>query len=93
MTASDIDLPTDRHGWAELLPARQSWPPLDTDLRAAWTVIGARLTGLDCARRLAALCPDGEILLLDTKEVGQGASGRISGFAVAVSHFPGGYSA
>jgi len=93
MTASDIDLPTDRHGRAELLPARQTRPPLETDHRAAWTVIGAGLTGLACARRLAALCPDGEILLLDAREVGQGASGRNSGFAVAVSHFPGGYSA
>ncbi len=93
MTASDIDLPTDRHGWAELLPARQTRPPLETDHRAAWAVIGAGLTGLACARRLAALCPDGEILLLDAREVGQGASGRNSGFAVAVSHFPGGYCA
>jgi glycine/D-amino acid oxidase-like deaminating enzyme len=91
MTASDKDFPTDRHGWAELLPPRQPPPPLQGDHRVPWAVIGAGLTGLACARRLAALFPDSEILLLDARQVGQGASGRNSGFAVAVSHFPGGF--
>jgi len=49
------------------------------------------LTGLACARRLALLHPDQEILLLDARCVGQGASGRNSGFAVATSQFNGGY--
>ncbi|MFP6772684.1 MAG: FAD-binding oxidoreductase [Alphaproteobacteria bacterium] len=93
MTATSSDFPTDRHGWAELLPDRRARPPLEGDHRVAWAVIGAGLTGLACARRLAALCPDREIMLLDAREVGQGASGRNSGFAVAVSHFPGGYRA
>ncbi len=82
--------PTDRHGWAELLPARETTPQLEGFHRVAWTVVGAGLTGLACARRLAELHPDDEILLLDAREVGQGASGRNSGFVVATSHFPGG---
>jgi glycine/D-amino acid oxidase-like deaminating enzyme len=53
-------------------------------------VIGAGLTGLACARRLAELHPDDEILLLDARRVGEAASGRNSGFVVASSHFPGG---
>ncbi|MFA9419904.1 MAG: NAD(P)/FAD-dependent oxidoreductase [Gammaproteobacteria bacterium] len=53
-------------------------------------VIGAGLTGLASARRLGELHPDEEILLLDARLVGQGASGRNSGFAVATSQFPGG---
>ncbi len=56
-------------------------------------MIGAGVTGLACARRLAELHPDGEVMLLDARLVGQGASGRNSGFAVAVSHFPGGLEA
>jgi len=53
-------------------------------------VVGAGLTGLASARRLGELHPDEEILLLDARLVGQGASGRNSGFAVAASQFPGG---
>jgi glycine/D-amino acid oxidase-like deaminating enzyme len=56
-------------------------------------VIGAGVTGLAAARRLAELHPDQEILLLEARVVGQGASGRSSGFAVAVSHFGGGFDA
>lgn len=82
---------TDGHGWAELLPPRQPCDALITGKRVAWTVIGAGLTGLACARRLALLHPDQEILLLDARCVGQGASGRNSGFAVATSQFNGGF--
>ena len=88
--ASGGDFPTDRHGWAELLPERRASEPLRGDHRVAWAVIGAGVTGLACARRLAALHPDQEILLLEARLVGQGASGRNSGFAVAVSQFSGG---
>ena len=78
---------TDAHGWAELLASRTAKPPLNGNYRAAFTVIGAGVTGLACARRLAELHPDQEILLLEAREVGQGASGRNSGFAVSTSHF------
>jgi glycine/D-amino acid oxidase-like deaminating enzyme len=81
--------PTDNHGWAELLPARNPCSSLRGDHRFAWVVIGAGLTGLACARRLAALHPGDEIAVLEARQVAQGASGRNSGFAVAVSQFPG----
>jgi glycine/D-amino acid oxidase-like deaminating enzyme len=84
---------TDGHGWNELLPVRQPTPVLQGSHRVAWTVIGAGLTGLACARRLAQLHPAEEILLLDARCVGQGASGRNSGFAVATSQFNGGFDA
>ena len=77
------------HGWSELLPARIPRPSLSGSHRVPWAVVGAGLTGLSCARRLAELHPDDEILLLDAREVGQGASGRNSGFVVATSQFPG----
>jgi glycine/D-amino acid oxidase-like deaminating enzyme len=54
-------------------------------------VVGAGLTGLACARRLGELHPHAQILLLEARLVGQGASGRNSGFAIATSQFPGGF--
>ena len=80
---------TDRHGWAELLPRRVPRAPLQGRRRVPWAVVGAGLTGLACARRLAELHPEDEILLLEAREIGQGASGRNSGFVVATSQFPG----
>jgi len=91
MTLGSGDFQTDRHGWAELLPERQAGQPLSGAHRVAWAVIGAGVTGLASARRLAELHPDREIMLLEARLVGQGASGRNSGFAVAVSHFGGGF--
>ncbi len=93
MTLGSGDCPTDRHGWAEFLPERQASPPLRGAHGVAWAVIGAGVTGLASARRLAELHPDEEIMLLEARLVGQGASGRNSGFAVAVSRFDGGLEA
>jgi glycine/D-amino acid oxidase-like deaminating enzyme len=93
MTLGSGDFPSDRHGWAELLPEPRPSRPLRGAHRAAWAVIGAGVTGLACARRLAELDPDREIMLLEARLLGQGASGRSSGFAVAVSHFAGGFEA
>ncbi len=92
MKTSSEQYPGDRHGWAELLPARTPRPRLSGSHRVPWAVIGAGLTGLACARRLAELHPEEPIVLLDAREVGQAASGRNSGFVVATSQFPGALS-
>jgi glycine/D-amino acid oxidase-like deaminating enzyme len=89
MTSASSKFPTDLHGWAELLPEREPRQALTGNHRIPWVVVGAGVTGLACARRLGELHPDQEILLLDARQVGQGASGRNSGFAVATSQFPG----
>ena len=89
MATSVRDFGTDMHGWSVLLPERQAKPSLSNSRRVAWAVVGAGVTGLACARRLAELHPGEEILLLEARLVGQGASGRNSGFSVGVSHFPG----
>ena len=91
MTRANRKFMTDSHGWSELLPWRSPSPRLVGRLRVAWAVIGAGLTGLASARRLAELHPDKEILLIEARCVGQGASGRNSGFAVATSQFNGGF--
>jgi hypothetical protein len=85
------DFSTDCHGWAELLPESAPNQSLIGAHRVPWTVVGAGLTGLACARRLARLHPEQEILLLEARCVAQGASGRNSGFVVATSQFNGGY--
>ena len=78
-------------GWVDLIPSRKPQAKLTTNLEAKWLVIGAGFTGLSCARRLAELNPNDQIVLLDAREIGQNASGRNSGFAVAYSHFSGVY--
>ncbi len=90
---SELQFPTDPHGWSELLPARQASPPLEGSHRVPWVIIGAGITGLAAARRLGENHPDDDIILLDARLIGQGASGRNSGFAVAISHFPRGFVA
>ena len=91
MTSGTQTFLTDNHGWGELLSPRSPTPALQGKHRVAWTVIGAGVTGLASARRLAQLHPTDDILLLDARCVGQGASGRNSGFAVATSQFNGGF--
>lgn len=90
MTLSAADFPTDPHGWAELLPPRKSAGRLSGQHRANWAIIGAGITGLAAARRLAILNPEHRIILLEARLVGEGASGRNSGYAVVTSHFTGG---
>ncbi len=88
--------PTDQHGWAEFLPERNASRAgriVGNNNRVPWVVVGAGFTGLACARRLAYLHPDDEIIVLEARLVGQGASGRNSGYAVATSHFGGGFRA
>ena len=82
-------LSNDNHGWAELLEPRQLTPPCRDSQRGRWAVVGAGFTGLACARRLAELNPDDEIMLLEARALAQAASGRNSGYAVACSHFSG----
>ncbi|CAM5192096.1 FAD-binding oxidoreductase [Oligella ureolytica] len=49
-------------------------------------VIGAGYTGLAAARQLAPLKPELEILVLEGSVVGEGSSGRNSGFLINVPH-------
>lgn len=81
--------PSDNHGWAELLSPRKASPALKENRRVPWTVVGAGITGLSAARQLAKLHPNDEIVLLDARRIGQGATARSSGFAVNSSRFGG----
>jgi len=73
-------------GWNALLPKRlaRRTPPTDKHFDAI--VIGAGVTGLAAARRMAELEPEARILLVDAGEIGEGSSGRNSGFLINLPH-------
>ncbi|MDY0871354.1 NAD(P)/FAD-dependent oxidoreductase [Dongia rigui] len=73
----------DRSGWVALAGTYKNFPALAGASKADWLVIGGGFTGLAAARRLAELHPNHRIVLIDRKRLGQGASGRNSGFAVS----------
>ncbi|MBI2254948.1 MAG: FAD-dependent oxidoreductase [Proteobacteria bacterium] len=81
-------LPADdaTNGWLKHLPARQPKPALKGTARADWLLIGAGFAGLAAARRLAQNRPNDSIVLLDARNVGDGPSGRNSGFAIDLPH-------
>ncbi|QEL27158.1 FAD-binding oxidoreductase (plasmid) [Bosea sp. F3-2] len=67
-------------GWNALLPRRIARQQVPRDRRFRNVVVGAGYTGLAAARRLAELVPGEETLLLESSTVGEGASGRNSGY-------------
>lgn len=67
-------------GWNALLPRRTVHDKAPVERRFRTIVIGAGYTGLGAARRLAELAPEQEVLVIDSSEVGEGASARNSGF-------------
>jgi glycine/D-amino acid oxidase-like deaminating enzyme len=76
-----------RCGWYAALP--EPGPPrrIRGHERADWVVVGAGITGLSAARRLAEHLPEARILLIEAQRVGAGASGRNSGFLTDLGHF------
>ncbi len=67
-----------------------SLPPPATPLTGAQSfdhvILGAGFAGLAAARRLAQHLPEREIALIDAQRVGDGASGRNSGFIIDLPH-------
>ena len=74
------------NGWSKLTGPRTPNPALRGDVRADWVVVGAGFAGLGAAYRLATNRPDDKIVLIEAQEVGEGASGRNSGFAIDLPH-------
>lgn len=74
------------NGWLKILPPRAATPALTGEHRTDWLVVGAGFAGLGAARRLAELRPNDHIVLVDALEIGEGAAGRNSGFAIDVPH-------
>ena len=73
-------------GWYAILPQPAPANRLKGRQVADWVVVGAGVTGLAAARRLAELAPKARIILLEEYRVGYGASGRNSGFIIDTPH-------
>jgi glycine/D-amino acid oxidase-like deaminating enzyme len=73
--------------WSALLPPPPPPRPLAGELRVDSAVIGAGLTGLAVARRLAELRPGEPVAVVDAQRIGAGASGRNAGFVVELTDF------
>lgn len=73
-------------GWAACLPEPPPARRLTGDGKADWVVVGAGFAGLAAARRLGELLPEARIALVEAGRVGQGASGRNSGFVIDLPH-------
>jgi glycine/D-amino acid oxidase-like deaminating enzyme len=88
MSNQDPLLTDMRHapGWYAILPQPAPANRLKGQQVADWVVVGAGVTGLAAARRLAELAPEARIILLDSYRVGYGASGRNSGFIIDTPH-------
>lgn len=67
-------------GWNALLPPRAPRASAKGDISAKYAVVGAGFTGLAVARRLSELDPTADIVVLEAITVGEGSSGRNSGF-------------
>ena len=74
------------NGWTAISPSPPPARRLQGAETADYAVIGAGFAGLAAARRLAELAPGRRIVLLEAQRVGDGSSGRNSGFIIDLPH-------
>lgn len=72
-------------GWNAMLPRRDARPGTNMS-RFGTIVIGGGYTGLAAARRIAELRPEEQVLVLEASVIGEGSSGRNSGFVINLPH-------
>lgn len=72
--------------WNVILGDQGAAVELDGELTADFAVIGGGFAGLSAARRLRQLQPDARIVVLEAGRIGEGASGRNSGFMIDLPH-------
>ena len=73
-------------GWYAILPEPEPPRILEEAITAGWLVIGGGFAGLSAARRLQQLREGERIVLLDAIRIGEGSSGRNSGFMIDLPH-------
>ncbi|QQM62999.1 FAD-binding oxidoreductase [Pseudoalteromonas sp. LC2018020214] len=83
-----IHLPNDDAtcGWYHAITKTPEKPRLTGEQTADYVVLGGGFAGLAMARRLALHAPNARIILIDAQRIGQGASGRNSGFVIDLPH-------
>ncbi|MCT7378076.1 NAD(P)/FAD-dependent oxidoreductase [Chelativorans salis] len=75
-----------RAAWSAILGTLPAAQPLQGKVTADFTVIGAGFAGLSAARRLVQLNPGAKVVVLDASRVGEGGTGRNSGFMIDLPH-------
>ncbi len=73
-------------GWYEMLEDISDFGQLQNDTHFDTVVIGGGFVGNAAARRMAENRPDNSVLLIEALMIGQGASGRNSGFVIDQPH-------
>lgn len=73
-------------GWAEMLPRRVGYAALETAVIADIVIIGGGFAGLSAARQIVRQDPTIKVIILEAGLVGDGASGRNSGFIIDLPH-------
>ncbi len=68
--------------WLDRLPARDPHPPLTQTVDADLCIVGGGFTGLWAALHAKADDPGRDVILVEGRRVGSGASGRNGGFCV-----------
>lgn len=83
-----IQSPADQgeSGWVAILPSREPQPPLYDDIKADYLIVGAGFGGLSAARRLMQLDPTAKVVIVESRQVAEGPSGRNSGFMIDLPH-------
>jgi len=72
--------------WNEILPSAGPTTRVEGDVQVDVAVIGGGFAGLSAAERLRQLMPDCSIAVVEAGRIGQGASGRNSGFMIDLPH-------
>ena len=75
-------------GWYESVKHLRQKQRLVADIECDYLVIGAGWMGLHCAKRLAELAPQDQVVLVDAGSIGNSSAGRCAGFAIDLAHNP-----
>ncbi|PZW53712.1 glycine/D-amino acid oxidase-like deaminating enzyme [Pseudomonas sp. URMO17WK12:I6] len=84
--ATKLPKNSSRSAWVEMLPPRAPITSLYGAVTADIAIIGAGFAGLSAARRLSQLDPTLRVAVLEAGVVGEGATGRNSGFIIDLPH-------
>lgn len=79
----EVDVVRDQSIWTTQVPKLPAFPPLDGSRAVDLAVIGGGYTGLSCAYYAKKLRPEWNVIVLESHEIGSGASSRNSGAVYA----------
>ena len=73
-------------GWNKILPAPNNPKVLEKNVSSDFLIIGGGFAGLAAAERLSQIQPKARITVVDAIRIGDGPSGRNSGFMIDIPH-------